>query len=66
MTGARRSTAVISSRLATVISRGITLSPVHMMSMSGANLDPIVFKYSDDAICNQIRLQEKLKSGYSL
>ena len=41
---------VISSREGTVISLGITLSPVHMISMSGASLDPIVFRYSDVAI----------------
>ena len=41
---------VISSREETVISLGITLSPVHITSMSGANFDPIVFRYSDVAI----------------
>ena len=33
-----------------MISLGITLSPVHMMSISGASLVPMVFRYSDVAI----------------
>ena len=44
---------VISSREETVISLGMTLSPVHITSMSGANFDPIVFRYSDVAILIQ-------------
>ena len=43
-------TAVISSKEDTVISLGMTLSPVHMTSISGASLDPMEFRYSDVAI----------------
>lgn len=50
ITGGRLNVAEICTKCCTVILFVITLDPVQRISTVGNNLDPIVFRYSDDPI----------------